>query len=1483
VYPLKKKETPALVGNTEYTQLILIKQEFIMKKIAIMFAFSTISTFALSQEIELVETIKDSDTGIDGLDRSVSVALSPDSNHVYVAGRDDGKIAVFSRNKSTGELTFIEAVSSNISTPSEVSISPDGKNIYISDWATGAGVRVFSRNSDTGKLTYVSGTSGEDRSATNAVSHDGKNVYLGDHNNSGFRNYTRDASTGKLTLSQTFSDPWWGGGNASGIEGLSDVVISNDDKFVYTAGVTSNCIALFSRNTSNGDLTYVEKYCDGSSGIDGLDAVVGLSVSPDSSYIYAVSFDDDALAVFSRNQSTGKLTFLEVFKDGSKGIDGLDGAASVSVAPDGKRVYVSSDADNAVVNFIRDTSNGKLTFIAAIKNGQSGQTYPTGRLTTVIVSPENTHLYVAGYENDGISVFKITVDTTSPTVSNATSSTANGTYRIGDVIAVTITFSEAVTVTGTPQLTLETGTTDAVVDYSSGTGTTILTFNYTVASSHISSDLDYTSTSALALNGGTIKDAAGNAATLTLAIPGATNSLGANKAIVIDGVVPTVSSVSSTTADGAYGVGDVIAVTTIFSRAVTVTGTPQLELSTGSSSLSFDGTDDYVSISASSLFEMNSFTISGYIKTTKTNGYIFQAEASYGYHLLIEDQKPSLVLWYNNTGNGCSGNTSINDGNWHHVVAVYNGTQSKLYIDGNLDKTCDSGTLVSRDGSSALTIGSGDLNASAYNFKGTIDEVAIWNDVLTAAEITALYNSSSGINAAANSGNYTSSSNLKGYWKMNEGSGTTVADASSNSNTGTINGAAWSTPATKVDYTLGTGTTTLTFNYTVASGHTSSDLDYTSTSALTLNGGTINGLYGEAATLTLATPGATNSLGANKAIVIDGSAPTVSSVSSTTADGTYKGGDVIAVTTTFSEAVTVTGTPQLTLETGTTDAVVDYSSGTGTATLTFNYTVASGHTSSDLDYTSTSALALNGGTINDVAGNAATLTLASPGATNSLGANKAIAINGPPTISVINNVTIQEDSLANVTLSATDREGDAITYSAVSDTNAVTVSVSSATLTLTPTANWNGVANIKAYASDGSAKDSTSFKLTVTAVNDAPVISAVPDDSTNEETEKAIVVGASDVDGDALTYTATSDTSAVGLSISSDTLKLTPATNYTGTAKITVVVSDNALKDTTSFNFKVININDAPVISTLSDVTIKEDEAGSTSLSATDIDGDAITYSAVSDTNAVTVSVSSSTLTLTPIANWNGTSVITAIASDGTASDSTILKLTVTPVQDAPTAFEWVSSALDTINITQTNLTDTYSIQWGASTDIADGESIDYLLYSRIGVNPPELIYDTTVTTLPISYQELLDDVFEVFPMLPRVTVKFSVSATDGIDTVKVTGDDRVVYVNRYEYLSTGMEGIPTEFALHENYPNPFNPTTTLRFDLPEVSSITLTIYNMLGQKVRTFNMHSTPAGYHTITWDATNDYGEQVGAGVYLYQLQAKDFIKTRKMVLLK
>ena len=168
-----------------------------------------------------------------------------------------------------------------------------------------------------------------------------------------------------------------------------------------------------------------------------------------------------------------------------------------------------------------------------------------------------------------------------PTVTSINSTTANGSYKTGGSISVQVVFSETVIVTGTPQLTLETGSTDRILSYSSGSGTNSLTFTYIVQAGDTSADLDYTSTSALALNSGTINDSAGNTGVLTLPSPGAANSLGANKAIVIDTTLPTVSSFSSTTADGAYKVGSTINITATLSEAVTAAASITVTLDNG--------------------------------------------------------------------------------------------------------------------------------------------------------------------------------------------------------------------------------------------------------------------------------------------------------------------------------------------------------------------------------------------------------------------------------------------------------------------------------------------------------------------------------------------------------------------------------------------------------------------------------------------------------------------------------------------------------------------------------------------------------------------------------------------------------------------------------------------------------------------------------------------------------------------------------------
>lgn len=156
-----------------------------------------------------------------------------------------------------------------------------------------------------------------------------------------------------------------------------------------------------------------------------------------------------------------------------------------------------------------------------------------------------------------VKTYTVTVDGTAPTITNVTSPTTDGTYIIDDVVTVTVTFSEPVYVTGTPTLLLETGSTDRIATYAGGSGTNTLAFTYVVQPGDASSDLDYVSTGSLALNGGAIRDAAGNNATLTLFSPGAVGSLAYNKALVIDGRPPVLTILKSSNKGNAQP-GDVI-------------------------------------------------------------------------------------------------------------------------------------------------------------------------------------------------------------------------------------------------------------------------------------------------------------------------------------------------------------------------------------------------------------------------------------------------------------------------------------------------------------------------------------------------------------------------------------------------------------------------------------------------------------------------------------------------------------------------------------------------------------------------------------------------------------------------------------------------------------------------------------------------------------------------------------------------------------
>ncbi len=136
----------------------------------------------------------------------------------------------------------------------------------------------------------------------------------------------------------------------------------------------------------------------------------------------------------------------------------------------------------------------------------------------------------------------------------------------------------------------------------------------------------------------------------------------------------------------------------------------------------------------------------------------------------------------------------------------------------------------------------------------------------------------------------------------------------------------------------------------------------------------------------------------------------------------------------------------------------------------------------------------------------------------------------------------------------------------------------------------------------------------------------------------------------------------------------------------------------------------------------------------------------------------------------------------------------------------------------------------------------------------------------------------------------------DGIDDFAVGSmSNESGWWNGYVHVFAGYNGIPTDveyeyepnlpedFVLEQNYPNPFNPTTTIEFQLPQREHVTLSIYNTLGQKIRTLINKELTVGSYSIDWDGKNRGGNIVSSGVYIYKLETLETTLSKKMLLLK
>lgn len=315
-------------------------------------------------ELTWIETENDGINGVDGLNEATSVTVSPDGGHVYVASPRDDAVSVFARDETTGELDFVEAQFDGVNGVDGLAgchmaiVSPDNRHVYASGSVEDA-VAVFERNQTTGALSFVE------------VVFDGVNGF-------------------------------------DGLEGVLGLALDRTGTHLYAAGFREDAVAVLRRNATSGALSFVEAIF--TSGSDGLDGVNFATVSQDGENVYTVSleqppgFGENALSVFARDASSGKLTFVQALFDGVGDVDGIRGASSIAVQPGGTHVYVTGNHDWTLVVFERDASSGELGFVEAIFDGVNGVDGLSGA-RWVDTSLDGEYVYTASTGDAAVAVF----------------------------------------------------------------------------------------------------------------------------------------------------------------------------------------------------------------------------------------------------------------------------------------------------------------------------------------------------------------------------------------------------------------------------------------------------------------------------------------------------------------------------------------------------------------------------------------------------------------------------------------------------------------------------------------------------------------------------------------------------------------------------------------------------------------------------------------------------------------------------------------------------------------------------------------------------------------------------------------------------------------------------------------------------------------------------------------------------------------------
>jgi 6-phosphogluconolactonase (cycloisomerase 2 family) len=357
-----------------------------------------------SGRLAFVEVKRDGAGGANELEGATGVAVSPDGGHVYVTSAGDNALTVFSRDAATGKLTFVEehkdGVGGIVSLEGAkgVAVSSDNKHIYVASWRDGT-VSAFSRNPSTGALTFVEAegaTSGLDMTYSLAISPDGKHVYATNYDYATVTVFERNATTGDLTYHSTVQD---GVGGIDGLDGAIHITVSADGANVYVTGVAEDAVAVFRRNATTGALIFVEAEFDETAGVDGLDGARAVAVSHDGAHVYVAGNGDHAVAIFSRQPTDGALSYAGMVENGSAGVNEMQSPYGITLAQDDDHLYVAARSYGAVEVFDRNASDGSLTIVEEQQSGDGLE----GAVGVAVSS--SGCVYAAGYDDDAVAFF----------------------------------------------------------------------------------------------------------------------------------------------------------------------------------------------------------------------------------------------------------------------------------------------------------------------------------------------------------------------------------------------------------------------------------------------------------------------------------------------------------------------------------------------------------------------------------------------------------------------------------------------------------------------------------------------------------------------------------------------------------------------------------------------------------------------------------------------------------------------------------------------------------------------------------------------------------------------------------------------------------------------------------------------------------------------------------------------------------------------